>query len=120
MKPTVSLSRDHLHELPRCELLAGAGYRGESAKQPGAGHAEHARAVQDVKLPVADSLKEAKAILTDALCHNPQHDESCKARRFADHNRYLPASHPAWKSAPPCDCWVSRLAGFLKSDQLES
>jgi hypothetical protein len=80
----------------------------------------HAKAVRAVKLPVADSLREAKAILTEALCHNPQHDDACEARRFAEHNSYLPPSHPAWKSAPQCDCWVSRLASFLKSDQLES
>ncbi len=30
-----------------------------------------AEAVRAAKLPVADPLKEAKAILTDALCHNP-------------------------------------------------
>jgi hypothetical protein len=72
------------------------------------------------RIPVADPLREAKAILTDALSHNPQHDDACAARRFAEHNGYLPAGHPAWKSAPPCDCWVSRLASFLKSEQLES
>ena len=42
---------------------------------------EPARALRPIRLPVADPLKEAKAILTDALCHNPQHAETCKARR---------------------------------------
>jgi hypothetical protein len=73
-------------------------------------------AVRGFKLPVADPLKEAKAILTDALCHNPRHDEACEARRFTEHNGYLPASHPARKSAPACTCWVGRLANWLKNN----
>ena len=76
-------------------------------------------AARTLKLPVADPLKEAKAILTEALCHNPQHDDACEARRFAEHNSYLPASHPAWNSQPACTCWVGRLAGWLNNN-LES
>jgi hypothetical protein len=36
MNHPVSLSWDDLHELSRAELLAGAGFREELAKQPGA------------------------------------------------------------------------------------
>ena len=69
-----------------------------------------------LRLSVVDPLREANVIFRDALCHNPQHDEACAARRFAKHNSYLPASHSAWKSAPACTCWVGRLANWLKNN----
>jgi hypothetical protein len=69
-----------------------------------------------VSIPVADAHKEARAILVEALCHHPQHDESCWGEQFAKLNRSLPPSHPAWKSAPACNCWVARLAAWLKND----
>jgi hypothetical protein len=77
---------------------------------------EHAGAVGAIKLFVADPLKEARAILVEALCHNPQHDTDCKAQAFTIKHRCLPGTHPTWKSAPACDCWVSRLASWLKND----
>ena len=78
---------------------------------------EHAGAVVGaVKPSVADRLKQAKAIVTDALCHNPRHDESCAALSFALKNRCLPANHPTWKHAPACNCWVGRLAEWLKNN----
>ena len=77
---------------------------------------EHARAVWGLDAPVVDPLKEARAILTDALCHNPRHDDACEAQNFAEHNSYLPASHPAWNFQPACTCWVGRLAGWLRNN----
>jgi hypothetical protein len=71
---------------------------------------------QATRVRVADPLKEAKALLTDALCHNPQHDDACEARRFAEHNSYLPANHPARNLQPACNCWVGRMAEWLKSN----
>jgi hypothetical protein len=71
---------------------------------------------EHVKLPVADPLKEAKAILTDALCHKPDHDENCAAQAFAVRNRHCPCTHPVWKAQPPCTCWVGRLANWLNNN----
>jgi hypothetical protein len=77
---------------------------------------EHARAVRAVKLVVADPLREARAILTDAFCHTPQHDEDCEARSFAQLNRCCPPAHPAWNSMPACNCWVGRLGEWLRNN----
>jgi hypothetical protein len=71
---------------------------------------------QATRVPVAAPLKEAKAILTEAICHNPQHDDACEARNFAELNRCCPPAHPAWKLQPACNCWVGRLAEWLKNN----
>jgi hypothetical protein len=78
---------------------------------------EHAGAVRAVKLPVAAPLKEAKAILTDALCDpGLQHQANCAALVFTNKNWHCPPAHPVWKSAPACTCWVGRLAEWLKNN----
>ena len=68
------------------------------------------------RIPVSDPFNEIRSILTDALSRYPQHDEGCVAWRSAQHNGYLPASHPCWKLQPPCTCWVGRLAEWLKTN----
>jgi hypothetical protein len=77
---------------------------------------ERARAVRAVKPPVADPLKEAKAILIDVLWHTPQHDEGCEARSFAQLNRCCPPAHPVWNLQPACNCWIGRLGEWLRNN----
>lgn len=62
-------------------------------------------------------LAQARSIITDAFCAagvKGEHDETCKAARWARQHRYLPATHPARAMAPKCNCWVGRAAEFLK------
>lgn len=75
------------------------------------------QATRPVSIPVSNPLKEAHTLLVEALCHEPKHDENCAGQNFANKNRCLPANHPAWKSAPACNCWVGRMAEWLKENQ---
>jgi hypothetical protein len=72
-------------------------------------------APQSIPLSVADPLKEAKELLTQALIHS-QHAEDCRAQAFVDRNHHLPANHPGWKAQPVCTCWVGRLAAWLNNN----
>ena len=69
------------------------------------------------RLLVADPLKEARVVLTEALCsRNLRHDEKCVALNFIEEHRYCPPAHPIWKEQPCCNCWVGRMAEWLKNN----
>jgi hypothetical protein len=73
-----------------------------------------------VPAPLApvDPVKQARQIMIDALCDSPKHSESCEGQKFANHNRYLPPRHPAWKPAPACTCWIGQMATWLEATQV--
>jgi len=62
-------------------------------------------------------LKEARAIMINALCASPKHHEDCVGQKFSDHHRNMPPGHPVWKGAPKCSCWVGQMAAWLNDHQ---
>jgi hypothetical protein len=60
-------------------------------------------------------LASAKVMLKVAVAYSNGHGEGCPAGRFWQSNKHLPSNHPAWRSAPECDCWVRDVKAFLKS-----
>lgn len=69
------------------------------------------------RLLVSDPLKEARKILTDALCSRSlRHDERCVMWVFTAHHGSFPPAHPIWKERPACNCWVGRMAEWLKNN----
>jgi hypothetical protein len=68
---------------------------------------------QNEAIELRQKLEQARSLLIDALVKG-NHTEHCQADIFARHNKHCPPSHPVWKSAPKCSCWVGAAAEFLK------
>jgi hypothetical protein len=64
-------------------------------------------------------MNELLSILRDAVAAG-HHEQECKLNLHRIHHRWAPPTHPLWKYAPPCDCWLGRAAAAVAKHNIET
>lgn len=74
-----------------------------------------ARCYEDIPNATEETVVVNKALLRHVLAGAFQHHSpGCDYERFRLANRTLPCGHPAWKSAPACNCYQNAARTIIR------